>query len=198
MRCLTLSSLVMAVALTLPAQKRWADAAEYDLYNEIHQAERNPDQQFILPREWESRYPRTEFQRERLISFVFAFQRAGNSGDSFRRATELLHLDSNDTGALLLVALIGPTVPSPSDNQFSMIKAAALTLLSETPSAPARSPASGDDPVATAVSAIDPETERVLAFVRQLRKLAPAQPVPEVVRRRVAEAALDWANGLKR
>ena len=28
MRCLTVSFLAMAVALTLPAQKRWAEAAE--------------------------------------------------------------------------------------------------------------------------------------------------------------------------
>jgi hypothetical protein len=197
-RCLAVSSLAMAVALTLPAQKRWAEAAEYDLHYEIHQAERNPDQQVILLREWESRYPRTEFQRERLVSFVLAFQRAGKPGDSFMRATELLHLDSNDIGALLLVATIGPTLSSPSDNQVTMIKAAASKLLSETPSAPARSPASDDDPIANGVSGIHPETERVLTFVRQLRKLAAARPDPEVVKRRVAEAAPEWTNGLKR
>ena len=198
MRCLAVSFLAMAVALILPAQTRWAEAAEYDLHNEIHQAERNPDQQIILLSEWESRYQRTEFQRERLVSFVLAFQRAGKPGDSFMRATELLHLDSNDTGALLLVATIGPTLPSPSDNQVTMIKAAASKLLSETPSAPARSPASDDDPIANGVSGIDPETERVLTFVRQLRKLAAVRPDPEVVKRRVAEAALEWTNGLKR
>jgi hypothetical protein len=126
----------MAVALTLPAQKRWAEAAEYDLHDEIHQAERNPDQQVFLLREWESRYPRTDFQRERLISFVLAFQRTGKSVHSFMRATELLHRYSNDTAALLLVATIGPTLPSPSENQVTIIKAAASKLLSEMPSAP--------------------------------------------------------------
>lgn len=198
MRCLTVSFLAMAVALTLPAQKRWAEAAEYDLHNEIHQAERNPDQQVILLREWESRYPRTGFQRERLVSFVLAFRRAGKPGDSFMRATEFLHLDSNDTGALLLVATIGPTLPSPSDNQVTMIKAAATKLLSEMSSAPVRPPASADDPVASAAPAIDTETERVLAFVRQLRKFATPRLDPEVVRRSVAEAALEWASSLRR
>jgi hypothetical protein len=197
-RCLTVSFLAMAVALTLPAQKRWAEAAEYDLHDEIHQAERNPDQQVFLLREWESRYPRTDFQRERLISFVLAFQRTGKSVHSFMRATELLHRYSNDTAALLLVATIGPTLPSPSENQVTIIKAAASKLLSEMPSAPARSPASDDDQVANAVSALDPETERVLVFVRQLRKLADARPDPEGVRRRVAEAVLEWANSLNR
>ena len=132
------------------------------------------------------------------MSFVFAFHRAENSGDSFMRATELIHLDSNDTGALLLIATIGPTLASPSDSQVMMIKAAATKLLSETSSAPVRPPASADDPVASAAPAIDTETERVLAFVRQLRKLAAPRPDPEVVKRAAAKTALEWANSLKR
>lgn len=190
----------LAVALTIGAQspqQRWAGADEYDLATQAF-AEADPDRQVTLLQEWATRYPKTDFERDRLISFAIAFKRAGKLSESFTRATELLNLDPNDVGALLLIAALGPTLPSASDDQIATVTACATRLLALklTPT-PLPAMATGEQTAGTTALA-DVETQRVLAFIRQLRKNAPVRADPEVVKRQVAEAALEWAKNLKR
>jgi hypothetical protein len=200
-RLSTVLLLALTMALAVGAQspqKRWASADEYNLATRIF-ADADPDHQIVLLREWVARYPKTDFERERLISFALAFQRAGKLSESFTCATELLNLDPNDPGALLLVVTLGPTLPSVSDHQIAMVTASAIKLLSiNLVPSPLPANASSPEPTASSSSFIDPETQRVLAFVRQLRKAREVRVHPEDVKRQVAEAALEWAKNLKR
>ena len=65
--------------------------------------------------------------------FVVALRRAGKLTESFTRATELLKLDPNDIGALMLVVALGPTLQSVTDNQIATVNESAIKLLSVKP-----------------------------------------------------------------
>jgi tetratricopeptide (TPR) repeat protein len=191
------SLLALTISLALGAQsgeRRWADAAEYDLATQAF-GERDPQQQIALLQDWESRYPKTEFERERLVSFALAFERLGKVDEAFTRATELLKLNPNYPQALLLVATIGPALPFPTDSQVAMVSASAIRLQSVklTPS-PLVSTALSSGPTSGSTSVADPENEEVLNFLRERRRNRAARTDPEVVKRRVVEAALRWTK----
>src|SRR5258708_1562232 len=109
--------------------RNWAGAAEYNLATEAFR-EQDPNRQIVLLRQWESQYPLTEFERERIFAFALAFHRLGQFNESFTRATEILKLDANDPGALLLVVTLGPSLPSPSASQITMVVDSASKLQS--------------------------------------------------------------------
>jgi hypothetical protein len=176
-----------------PQQRRWAGAADYDLANGSF-TEADPVRQIALLSEWATQYPTTEFERERLITFAIAFQRVGKLRDAFTCATELLSLDPDDSGALLLVAALGPTLPLASENQIATVTASAMKLLSgKVPPSPVVATTSSIEPTDNSKCSLTLK-QRVLAFVRQLRK-GPVVPTdPSVTERQVAEAALEWAK----
>lgn len=186
-----------AAAQTQPSAKHWADPAEYDLANRVFTGT-SPDQQLALLQEWETRYPKTAFERQRLTSFVMALQSAGKFSESFTRANELLNLDPGDSGALLLIAMLGPKLPSASEDQIAIVVASANKLLSmpSTPT-PHRRGASIPDPSPEPTPISDAETERVVSFVQRLRKDTVPPPQPPTPRQ-VAEAALEWAKSIRK
>jgi hypothetical protein len=153
-------------------------------------AEADPNRQIALLREWESLYPQTDFQRERLALFASAFHRSGKPAEAFTCALDLLNFDPADTGTLLLIATIGPSLPSPSEKQIAATEAAAVHLLSPRPRPVKPSP--------ELPASKDPEAERVGSLIRQMRRDAPAPIDPAIRQRRAAESALAWVSRVKR
>ena len=77
--------LALALAVSGFAQKQWANKAEYDLYDRISM-ETEVIQQIVLLREWESRYPDTDFKQERNLLLVAGYKKLGKSHDAFTLA----------------------------------------------------------------------------------------------------------------
>lgn len=193
-------ALVFAVAVGgQPPLKQWAGADEYNLGSQAL-AEPDLNQKLKLLEDWVARYPKTEFERERLISFVLVLQRLGRTGESLSRATEALALNANDPSVLLLIAALGPTLPSASESQIATVADSALKLLSIRISQPAAVVSAQSQSAIGPEPFLDPETQRVIAFVRELRagRDPAVQRDPEVVKRQVAEAALRWAKNARR
>jgi hypothetical protein len=182
-----------------PSRRRWANAEEYDLASQAS-VEPDPKHRITLLRDWAARYPKSDFERERLISLALAFQQSGDARESLKRATEALALNANDPSVLLFIAALGPTLPGASESEIATVAACAVRLLSISLSPkPEAGTAPQSEPVIGSTSFVDPETERVLAFIRRLR--AARGPVvekdAELIKRQVAEAALQWAKNIK-
>jgi hypothetical protein len=181
---------LLLCTLTLAGEKRWSGAAEYELANRIS-TEADAARRIVLLGEWESTYPRTDFESERQLLFAAAYRDAGDTGEAFARATRMLNADPHDAAALLFVAELGPSLASPSASQIEAVAAAAMKLLaSRGQGAPQR--------MAPPAAATDRETERVNAYIRHMRRNTGDRHDPERVKRRVAERAVEWVNGVRR
>jgi hypothetical protein len=182
-----------------PALRQFANADEYDVASQAF-AETDPNRTIALLRDWVARYPKTEFERERLISFALAFQRLGDLAESLKRATELLALNASDPGALLFIAALGPTFPAASDSQIKTVTDCAVKLLSITLIHKPSATGAWSESSSGSASYVDAETQRVLAFIRRLRNdRGPLVRTDlDVVKRQVAETALEWAKNATR
>jgi hypothetical protein len=194
-------SISLAFALAIGAQppvREWANAEEYDLGSQALAAP-DPKQRITLLRDWVARYPKSTFERERLISFAKAFQQTGDPKESLKRATEALALNANDPSILLLIAALGPTLPAASGSEIATVAACAVKLLSISFSRkPEAVTAPQAEPVNGSISFMDPETQRVLDFIRRIRMARGpvVEKDPELIRK-LAEAALQWAKTTK-
>ncbi len=195
-------SIALAFALAIGAQpspREWANAEEYDLGSQAL-AEPEAKQRITLLRDWAARYPKSNFERERLISFALAFQQTGDPRESLQRATEALALNANDPSTLLLIAALGPTLPAASDSEVATVAACANKLLSINLShKPKTVTAAQAEPLNHSTSFIDPETQRVLDFIRRIRvaRGPVVEKDPELIKRQLAEAALEWVKTAK-
>lgn len=73
-------SILLTFALAIGAQpslRSWANAEEYDLGSQAL-AEPDAKQRIALLRDWLTLYPKSTFERERLISFALSFQHIGD------------------------------------------------------------------------------------------------------------------------
>ncbi len=191
----------MLLALALPAcpQKRWADAGEYNLCSQAA-AETEPDKVLEILREWETAYPRSEFERERNTWLVMAYEKAGQPIEAFVRAMHAFRLQPNEILESYQIAVLAPLLTSPSPEQVRVTEAAAAILM-------ARASEAGRD--ATAVSQADkdngpeeisdPETDRVTALIREWRKGKHERSASDVEGEmmQVAVKALAWAKGAR-
>src|SRR5882762_6183090 len=119
----------IGVAPTL-AQKRIADQREYELYQQVSR-EREPIKRLAVLLEWETAYPNTDFQRERLVWLAVSYKESGQAANSFMRATQLLKLDPRDINALYMIATVAPTLEAPSPDQVRVTEDAANSILSQ-------------------------------------------------------------------
>jgi hypothetical protein len=176
-----------------PPSRNWTDRREYNLARDAFQ-ERDPRRQLDLLREWQTLYPRSEFELERITTFVVAWRRFGDVEEAFSKATELSKFDMNDPGALLLLATLGPSLPSPSRSQVDLVMNAASKLRTLK-----LAPVSPDDAAAgDGAKPLDADTQRVLDFIRELRKEhSKNHPDPEVLKNELIESAVAWARNLK-
>lgn len=183
-----------ASAVSQTPKKNWADAAEYNL-GSAASSEQQPESQLELLRRWEAQYPKTEFQRERLASFAFAYMRLGMAEESFARAVQLSKLFPDDWMPLLLIVQIGPKLAAPTDGQVSLVADAASKLRSTSITTPRPSSsflAPGPVPPH------DPESAKVLAFIRdQRRARTTAIPDPDALKNELVRSALDWVQKLR-
>jgi hypothetical protein len=192
--CMTLALALAAGAQSPP--KQWAGADEYDRAS-VALEERDPAKRIVLLREWTERYAKTEFERERLISFAMAYQQIGDTRESLKSAVGALRSSADDPSILLFIAALGPMLTAPTDSEVATISASAVKLLSiSLRPKPYGAAAPHPQPTADPASLVDPETQRVLAFVRRLRaaRASSAEADPEVIKRQIAEAALQWAK----
>ena len=84
-KCL-LAFVALALAAPVSAQKNWAKAAEYELYERAtHETE--PAVQVEILLEWETANPNSEYQAERLALLINAYKNAGRPVDAFARHT---------------------------------------------------------------------------------------------------------------
>lgn len=181
MNCATIAAIYLEGLLAIGAQtapRQWANAQEYDLPSRAL-PEPDASRQIVLLRDWAARFPRSQFEQLRLVSFALAFQRTGEPNE-------------DDPGVLLLVSALGPALPDPSASEKAVVSAAARKLLSIPMNAPPTA-AEQTQPPSTSPA---PETQRVIAFVRQLRasRNRTAAKHQELLERHVAEAALRWAG----
>ena len=131
-------------------QKNYKDRAEYDLYSKITQTQ-DPKARLDLLKQWEQKYPQTDFSKERLEYFVQTLGQLAASDPSVRqqlldKCNELLKADPKNFRAMYFVSLWGPAVggTSPSPDLVTQVDTAAHGVISNIDTAfdPAKKPAS--------------------------------------------------------
>lgn len=117
-------------------QKNYKDRAEYDLYSKITQTQ-DPKARLDLLKQWEQKYPQTDFSKERLQYFVATLGQLAQSDPSVRqqlldKCNELLKADPKDFRAMYLISLWGQAVggTSPSPDLVSQVDTAAHGVIS--------------------------------------------------------------------
>jgi hypothetical protein len=188
--------LVLALAAPASAQRRWAGAAEYELYQRAYN-EVEPTRQIGVLLEWEADFPSSEFQRERMAMLILAYKNAGRPVDAFARATQLFKLDSTDINGSYMVATLAPSLKAPSPGQIRITEEAANNLLSRAPEIGRAATAVTQPAMETTSQEVsDPERERVVSLIRQWRRGKRIRTAADVEGeiRRVAERALAWAK----
>jgi hypothetical protein len=115
----------------------------------------------------------------------------------------MLKSDPRDINALVMIAKIGPTLEAPSLDQLKVVEEAAVNILTL---APILARAATAQPVqtravvdATTLQASDPETHRVVEFIREWRRSRPIKTAADVEGEfsAIAEPALAWARKSK-
>lgn len=124
--------------------KNWKDRAEYDLVQQITK-EANPQTKIALLKQWEEKYPTSDYKEDRYATMILAYQQAGNAqemlattkrllGDFPKSVTGLYYLNlltisMNNTApdALNAGAEAGKTMLSLMDDTFSPAKKPAQT-----------------------------------------------------------------------
>ena len=200
-KCL-LALLAFALAAPASAQKRWANAAEYELFERASN-ERDPALQIDLLLEWETANPNSEFQPERLAFFINAYKNAGRPVDAFARATQLFKLDPANITASGMIAALAPSLEAPSPDQIKITEEAASHLLAQAAELGRAATAVPAAVEAAPPQASDPQNERVIAFLRQWRqesrrnkRIRTAAEVESEIRA-VAEKALAWVREVR-
>src|SRR5258706_4863485 len=128
-RCLVIS-LALILAAPALAQKRWANAAEYELFERAGH-EKDPAVQIEVLLEWETAFPSSEFQTERLSFLINAYKNADRPVDAFARATQLFKLNPGSVNASGMIAALAPSLEEPSRDQIKLTEEAANVLLAQ-------------------------------------------------------------------
>jgi len=192
--------LLFALTATVSAQRRWANAAEYELFQQAIR-EADPARKIEVLLEWEAAYPSSEYHKDGIVILMNAYKNAGQSAEAFARATQLFKLDSRDISATSMIAALAPSIQAPSPAQIKVTEEAANNLHSQ--AAEVGRTATAPRQVATDTTSQEPsnaEAERVSALLREWRrdrsrsKHSPAAAEVESEVRKVAEKALAWAK----
>ena len=91
--------------------------------------EKDPALQIEVLREWETSFPNSEYQPERLALFINAYKTTGRPVDAFARATQLLKLEPESLTGLGMIAALAPSLETPSPDQIKITEDAANRLL---------------------------------------------------------------------
>lgn len=197
--------LVWSLPLPIYAQRHYASAEEYEFSQEATQA-RDPAERIQLLRDWEAAYPSSDFRQERTLMLANAYQSAGRPLEAFTQAAQLLQLDPSGINGCYMVAFVAPSLSDPSADQVKLAEEAARTLLARAPAVsqalmtPVVAPPHPESADATTAVVSDPETERVLALLREWRRHKRVRTAADVESefKAVAEKALSWAKSWSR
>lgn len=117
-------------------QKNYKDRGEYDLFLKITQT-KDPKARLDLLKQWQEKYPQTDFSHERLEYFVQTLGQLAPTDPSVRQqlldqCNALLKVDPKNFRAMYLVSLWGPAVggASPSPDLLSQVDTAAQGVVS--------------------------------------------------------------------
>ena len=95
-------------------QKNWKDRAEYDLYVSIGQ-DQNPKTRLEKLKEWEMKYPTTDYIKERRAALLTTYAALNDGKDVFDQAKKILADDPKDFTAQYYTMLF--TQPLYTQNQ---------------------------------------------------------------------------------
>jgi hypothetical protein len=104
---------VPAKAQSAPAAKEreWKDRAEYDAYQAALTAT-DPKTKLEKVNEWKSKYPTTEFEKERREEYLKAYAGAGQAQEAVNVAKEILAKDDpKNFTALYYITFLTPNLP---------------------------------------------------------------------------------------
>ncbi len=195
-----LALLALALAAPAAAQKNWANAAEYDLFDRASH-EKDPAVQIEVLLEWETANPDSDYKLERLAMLANAYKNAGRPADAFSRASQLFKLDPGSVTAAGAIAAMALSLDTPTPEQIKITEKAANLLLARAAELGRAATAVAQPPAdATPAKPADAESERVVAFLRQWRQASSrgkrirtaAEVESEITA--VAEKALAWVK----
>lgn len=129
--------LFLAVPRNAPAQEaasKWADRAEYDLYQSIAK-ETDPMKRVTLLDEWKTKYPNSKLKTDRDVLYVTTYGSAQKPQETLNAAKTVLAEDPDNVTALYWATLDTPYAPPTPDNLDFGQKAANGLLNAKKPAA---------------------------------------------------------------
>ncbi len=109
------------------AASKWADRAEYDLYQSIAK-ETDPAKRIHLLDEWKTKYPNSKLKADRDVLYVTTYGAAQKPQETLNAAKEALSEDPENVTALYWATLDTPYAP-PTPENFDFGEKAANGLL---------------------------------------------------------------------
>jgi hypothetical protein len=153
--------------------KEWIDRAEYELVAEQIGKATDPAKKLELLNQWKQKYPKTNFEWERLGAFLMTYQQTGKAKEMFETAKEMAAADpKNVSGPFYITALV-MSMRSTEPAILEEGEKAANTLLTNLNDyfAPAKKPAAvADDAWAKQKSDAQMQALQVLVYASTVRK----------------------------
>ena len=121
------------------ATKNYKDRAEYDLYAKVTQTT-DPKARLAVLKEWETKYPQTDFKTERNQYFLATLAKLAPNDPAMKKelvskADEVLKDDPKNFQAAYLASVYGPQIggDNPPPDLLTQVDSAAHTVLNEAP-----------------------------------------------------------------
>jgi tetratricopeptide (TPR) repeat protein len=143
---IALGTLALLTVWAQGQQKQWKDRAEYDLFEQIRK-EASPQTKIDLLKQWQQKYPDSQWKDERYTLMIQTYQTLGNAKGMLETAKEMVAADPKSVTGLyylnLLTISMGDTSPAALDTGEKAAKGL-LGLMDEVFS-PAKKPAQVTD-----------------------------------------------------
>jgi len=172
-----LAGIAVIGAALFGQEKQWIDRAEYELVGEQIAKATDNAKKLELLKQWKEKYPKTNFEWERLGAFLMTYQQLGKAKEMFDTAKEMSAADpKNVSGPFYITALV-LSMRSTDPAVLEEGEKAANTLLTNLNDyfAPAKKPAPvADDAWAKQKGDAQMQALNVLVYTAQARKDYPA------------------------
>lgn len=86
-------------------QKNWKDQEEYNIYQKIAGSQ-NPDEQLQLLKQWEEKYPASDFKLERAQTYLVVYNKKNDGAGVYQASKNLLTVDPKSFQALYFLTLL--------------------------------------------------------------------------------------------
>ncbi len=122
--------------------KNWKDRAEYDLVQQITK-ETNPQTKIALLKQWEEKYPTSDYKEDRYATIILAYQQAANAQEMLATTKRLLADFPKSVTGLYYLNLLTISMNNTAPEALSAGENAGKTLLSllDDTFSPAKKPA---------------------------------------------------------